>query len=61
MAYVYTTCTGHVTIFSTGGKFQLVCNFTVLYAIIQAGRSYALLLYSLRLSLDNVNRIPYNC
>ena len=46
MAYVYATCTGHVTIFSTGGKFQLVCNFTVLYAIIQAGRSYALLLYS---------------
>ena len=67
MAYVYAVCTGHVTVFSTGGEFQPVCNFTELYALTQAAHSYVLLFpsYTLRLSLvcfDNVvNRIPYNC
>ena len=43
MAYVYAACTVCVTIFSTGGKFQTVSNFTELHALILAARSYALL------------------
>ena len=36
-------CTVHVTIFSTGGKFQPVSTFTELHALTQATRFYALL------------------
>ena len=36
-------CTVHVTIFSTGGKFRLVSNFTELHTLTLAARSYALL------------------
>ena len=32
-----------VTIFSTGGKFQPVSNFTLLHALTLAARSYVLL------------------
>ena len=32
MTYVYAACTVCVTIFSTGGKFQLVSNFTCSYS-----------------------------
>ena len=34
----------YVTIFSTGGKFQLVPNFTGLHALTLAARSYAFLM-----------------
>ena len=37
-------CTVHVTIFSTGGKFQPVSNFTELHVFTQATRSCALLI-----------------
>ena len=40
MAYVYVACAVCVTIFSTGGKFQPVSNFTT---FTQAACSYALL------------------
>jgi len=30
MAYVYAACAGHITIFSTGGKFQPVSSFYML-------------------------------
>ena len=40
MAYV---CTVHVTIFITGGKFQLVSNFTEFHALTLAVHCYALL------------------
>ena len=43
MAYVNAACTGRVTIFSTGGKFRPVSNFTQLHALTLAARSYALL------------------
>ena len=43
MAYVYATGQIRVTIFSTGGKFRPVSNFTELHALTQAARSYALL------------------
>ena len=43
MAYVNAACTVCVTIFSTGGKFQPVSNFTQLHALPLAARSYALL------------------
>ena len=34
LAYVYTAaCAIHVTIFSTGGKFRLVSNFTELHTL----------------------------
>ena len=36
-------CRVHVTIFSTGGKFQPVSNFTELHALTLAACSYALL------------------
>ena len=45
MAYVYVhICGMHsfvLLFFSTGGKFQLVSNFTELHALIQAAHSYA--------------------
>ena len=44
MAYAYAACAVRVTIFSTGGKFRLVSNFTDLHALTLAARSYALLL-----------------
>ena len=44
MVYVYTACAARVTIFSTGGKFHPVSNFTELHALTQAVRSYALLI-----------------
>ena len=44
MAYVNTACAGRVTIFSTGGKFRPVSNFTWLHALTLAARSYALLI-----------------
>ena len=47
MAYVNAACTGRVTIFSTGGKFGPVLNFTELHALTLAARSYALLLTEL--------------
>ena len=43
MAYVYAACAVCVTIFSTGGKFQLVSNSTELHALTLAVRSYVLL------------------
>ena len=45
MAYVYATCVVRVTIFSTGGKFRPVSNFTELHTLTQAARSYSLLIY----------------
>ena len=42
MAYMYTACPVRVTIFSTGGKFQPVSNFTELHTLTLAARSYAL-------------------
>ena len=44
MAYVYAACAVPVTIFSTGGKFRLVLNFTDLCALTLAACSYVLLL-----------------
>ena len=44
MAYVYTACTVHVTISSTGGKFRPVANFMELHALTLAAHSYALLM-----------------
>ena len=43
MAYVNAACAGRVTVFSTGGKFGPVLNFTELHALTLAARSYALL------------------
>ena len=43
MAYVYTTSAVGVTIFSIGGKFRPVSNFTELHALTLAVHSYALL------------------
>ena len=43
MAYVNAACTGRVTIFSAGGKFRPVLNFTQLHALTLAACSYALL------------------
>ena len=40
MAYFYAACTMHVTIFSTGGKFCLVSNYTLL---LKVAHSYVLL------------------
>ena len=37
------SCAVRVTIFSTGGKFRPVSNFTELHALTQASHSYALL------------------
>ena len=50
MAYVHMQL--HVTIFSTGGKFQQGSNFTELHALTQAAHSYALLLYVIMRSLQ---------
>ena len=44
MAYVHTACAVQVTISSTGGKLQLVSNFTELHALTLVSRSSALLL-----------------
>ena len=41
MAYVNTACAGHVTIFSTGGKFHPGLNLTKLHALTLAARSYS--------------------
>ena len=38
------SCAVHVTIYSAGGKFQPVSNFTELHALTQAPRSYVLLM-----------------
>ena len=43
MAYVYTACAVHVTIFSTSRKFQLVSNFTELHALTLATRNLLML------------------
>ena len=43
MAYVKSGCAVRVTIFSTGGKFRPVSNFTELHAHTLVARSYALL------------------
>ena len=43
-SYLRTACAVGVTIFSTGGKFQLVSTFMKLHAFPQATHSYALLL-----------------
>ena len=45
MAYFYVACAVHVTIFSTGGKFCLVSNFTKLHTLTQVACSYVLLFY----------------
>ena len=37
------SCAVHVTIFSTGGKFRPVSNFTKLYTLTLAAHSYVLL------------------
>ena len=42
MAYIYAAYAVHVTIFSTDGKFWLVSNFTELYTLTLAARSYVL-------------------
>ena len=42
MAYIYAAYAVHVTIFSIDGKFWLVANFTELYNLTLAARSYAL-------------------
>ena len=39
MAYANAACAGCVTIFSTGGKFHPVLNFTQLYALTLAAHS----------------------
>ena len=39
MPYVYAACRVHVTIFSTGGKFQLVSNFKELHTLTLAAHS----------------------
>ena len=44
MPYVYAACPVCVTIFSSGGKFRPVPNFTELHALTLAAHSYALLL-----------------
>ena len=44
MPYVYAACPVRVTIFSTGGKFRPVSNFTELHTLTLAARSYTLLL-----------------
>ena len=44
MPYVYAACPVCITIFSTGGKFRPVPNFTELHALTLAAHSYALLL-----------------
>ena len=44
VAYVYSACAVHVTIFSSGGKFWPVSNFTELHTLTLAAHSYALLL-----------------
>ena len=41
-AYVTAACVGCVTIYSTGGKFRLVSNFTQLHALTLAACSYSL-------------------
>ena len=43
MPYVYAACPVCVTIFSTGGNFWPVSNFTELHALTPAACSYALL------------------
>ena len=43
MAYFYAVYAVCVTIFSTGGKFHSVSNFTQLHVITQVAHSYALL------------------
>ena len=40
------TCAGRVTIFSTGGKFRPVSNFTYLHTLTLATCSYALLVHA---------------
>ena len=40
MAYSYAACAVRVTIFSTGGKFCLVSNFTQLHTLTLVARSY---------------------
>ena len=45
---VYAACAVHDTIFSTGGKFQPVSNFTELHALTVATRSYVLLIHIYR-------------
>ena len=42
-AYFYAVCVVHVSIFSTGGKFHLVSNFTQLHTLTLVAISYALL------------------
>ena len=51
MAYVSAVCAGHVTIFSTGGKFRPVLNF--LHALTQVTHSYALLLQVMHITQDS--------
>ena len=43
MAYVYTVCTVHVTIFSADGKFRPVSDFTELHGLTLAACSCVLL------------------
>ena len=40
MVYVYAACALHVTIISTGGKFQLVSNFMELHTLTLVALSY---------------------
>jgi len=53
IAYLYAACAVHVTIFSTGGKFHPVLNFTQLHALTQVIHFYTLLFV-----LHNKNYIP---
>ena len=48
MAYDYSACAVHVTIFSTASKFRLVSNFTELHVLAPAAHSYVLLTYQMR-------------
>ena len=56
LSNVHTT----VTIFSTGGKFRLVLNFTELYTLTQATRSYVLLLHHNTTNLGQLGKYTMN-
>ena len=45
-------CTGHDSIFNTGGKFRPVSTFTELHTLTLATRSYMLLHYGILLGHD---------
>ena len=54
MAYMYVAYAVCVTIFSTGGEFQLVSNFKKLHALTIAARPYVLLLIMICVCCETV-------